>query len=44
MKELININTPNKDILTSFIYAWSRQKEMSILEQRIVLRIFGVRI
>jgi len=39
MKELININTPNKDILTSFIYAWSRQKEMSILEQRIVLRI-----
>lgn len=38
-RELIDIRTPNKDILTSFIYAWSRQKEMSLIEQRVVLRI-----
>jgi len=37
--DLININTPNKDILISFVYAWTRQKEMSILEQRVILRI-----
>ncbi len=38
-REQIYIQTPNKDILTSFIYAWSRQKEMSLIEQRVVLRI-----
>jgi hypothetical protein len=38
-RELIEIRTPNKDILTSFVYAWSRQKEMSLIEQRVVLRI-----
>ena len=38
-RELIDIQTPNKDILTSFVYAWSRQKEMSLIEQRVVLRI-----
>ena len=38
-REMIEIRTPNKDILTSFVYAWSRQKEMSLIEQRVVLRI-----
>ena len=38
-KELTNIPTKNKDIVTSFVYTWARQKEMSILEQRVVLRI-----
>ena len=38
-KELTNIPTMNKDIVTSFVYTWARQKEMSILEQRVVLRI-----
>jgi len=37
--DLISIDTPNKDILISFVYAWARQKEMSLLEQRIILRI-----
>ena len=38
-KELTTIHTQNKDIVTSFVYTWARQKEMSILEQRVVLRI-----
>ena len=38
-RPLIEIDTPNKDIVISFVYAWARQKEMSILEQRVVLRI-----
>ncbi len=38
-KELIDIPTPNRDVVASFIYSWARQKEMSILEQRLVLRI-----
>ena len=38
-KELTNIPTQNKDIVTSFVYTWARQKEMTILEQRVVLRI-----
>ncbi len=38
-KELAVIPTKNKDIVTSFVYTWARQKEMSILEQRVVLRI-----
>ena len=31
-RPLIEIDTPNKDIVISFVYAWARQKEMSILE------------
>ena len=38
-RELIDIQTPNKDVVASFIYSWARQKDMSILEQRVVLRI-----
>ena len=38
-RELIDIRTPNKDVVASFIYSWARQKDMSILEQRVVLRI-----
>ncbi len=33
------IKTQNKDVVTSWIYTWSRQKEMSINEQRVILRI-----
>lgn len=33
------ITTPNKDIVVSWIYTWSHQQEMSINEQRVVLRI-----
>jgi hypothetical protein len=35
----IEINTPNKDMVVSFIYTWARQKEMSVHEQRVILRI-----
>lgn len=38
-RELIDIQTQNRDVVASFIYSWARQKEMSILEQRVVLRI-----
>ena len=38
-RELAQVPTQNKDIVTSFVYTWARQKEMSILEQRVVLRI-----
>ena len=31
-RELIDIRTPNKDVVASFIYSWARQKDMSILE------------
>lgn len=34
-----DITTPNRDIVVSWVYTWSRQQEMSIHEQRIVLRI-----
>lgn len=33
------IVTPNKDILVSFIFTWSRQPDMSINEQRMILRV-----
>lgn len=33
------IDTPNKKITVSFMYAWARQPAMSIHEQRVVLRI-----
>ena len=29
----------NKDIIVSWIYVWSKQQEMSINEQRVILRI-----
>lgn len=38
MKKL-PINTQNKDVVVSWIYTWARQQEMSIHEQRIILRI-----
>ncbi len=38
-KVLTEISTKNKDIKTSFVYTWARQKDMSLLEQRVVLRI-----
>ena len=31
--------TKNKDIVVSWIYTWSKQQEMSINEQRVLLRI-----
>lgn len=39
MAKNLPINTPNKDVVVSWIYTWSRQQEMSINEQRVVLRI-----
>lgn len=33
------IRTQNRDVVVSWIYTWSRQQNMSIHEQRIVLRI-----
>lgn len=33
------IQTTNKDIITSFVFSWSRQSDMSIHEQRVILRI-----
>lgn len=38
MKKL-PINTQNKDVVVSWVYTWARQQEMSIHEQRIILRI-----
>lgn len=35
----MEVSTPNQDIVVSWIYTWSRQREMSINEQRVVLRI-----
>lgn len=37
MKQLVT--TKNKDMVVSWIYTWARQQEMSIHEQRIILRI-----
>ncbi len=31
--------TKNKDVVVSWVYTWSKQQDMSIHEQRIVLRI-----
>lgn len=39
MAKNLPISTPNKDVVVSWIYTWSRQQEMSINEQRVVLRI-----
>ena len=33
------ITSENKDMMVSWMYTWSRQQEMSIHEQRIILRI-----
>lgn len=38
MKKL-PITTQNKDVVVSWVYTWARQQEMSIHEQRIILRI-----
>lgn len=38
MKKKLPI-TKNKDVVVSWIYTWSKQQDMSIHEQRIVLRI-----
>ena len=37
-KETTSI-TKNKDVVVSWVYTWSKQQDMSIHEQRIVLRI-----
>lgn len=39
MAKNLPIKTPNRDIVVSWVYTWSRQQDMSIHEQRIVLRI-----
>ena len=39
MSKKLPITTQNKDIVVSWIYTWARQQEMSIHEQRIILRI-----
>ena len=36
------IATKNKDVVVSWVYTWSKQQDMSIHEQRIVLRIPNV--
>ena len=33
------ILTPNKDIISSFVFTWSRQPDVSIHEQRVILRV-----
>ena len=38
MKKKLPI-TKNKDVVVSWVYTWSKQQDMSIHEQRIVLRI-----
>lgn len=35
----LKIDTPNKDVVVSFVYAWARQQAMSIHEQRLIIRI-----
>ena len=39
MKKNLPIPQENKDIVVSWVYTWSRQKEMSVNEQRVILRI-----
>ena len=39
MAKNLPIRTPNRDVVVSWVYTWSRQQNMSIHEQRIVLRI-----
>lgn len=39
MAKKLPITTPNKDITVSWMYTWARQQEMSIHEQRIVIRM-----
>lgn len=39
MKSELSFPTKNKDAVVSWVYTWSRQQQMSIHEQRIVLRI-----
>lgn len=36
------IPTPNKDLVISWIYSWSRQREMSIHEMRVVVRAIEI--
>ncbi|KAB5194082.1 replication initiation protein, partial [Bacteroides thetaiotaomicron] len=44
MKKKLPI-TKNKDVVVSWVYTWSKQQDMSIHEQRIVLRILeGVKL
>lgn len=38
-KKMPIIKTPNMDVGVSWAYTWARQQEMSIHEQRIILRI-----
>lgn len=38
MKKKLPI-TKNKDVVVSWVYTWSKQQDMSIHEQRIILRI-----
>lgn len=40
--EIKSIKSPNRDVSVSWIYAWSNQQDMSIHEQRIVLRILEI--
>lgn len=37
-----SIQTPNKDIVISWVYTWSRQREMSIHENRVLLRTMEI--
>ena len=39
MKKNLPIPQENKDIVVSWVYTWSRQKEMSVNEQHVILRI-----
>ncbi len=39
MKKNLPAPKENKDIVVSWVYTWSRQKEMSVNEQRVILRI-----
>lgn len=36
------IPTPNKDIVISWLYTWSKQREMSIHENRVILRTMEI--
>lgn len=38
-KALPTVQTKNKDVVVSWVYTWSRQQDMSVHEQRVILRI-----
>lgn len=38
-EDIVIIETPNKDVIASYIFALSRKKEISMIEQRAMLRI-----